>query len=195
MRNKTDRAPLPALPTPSLPTVPTASAKQNGPGPLPALPTPSLPTVPTASAKQNGPTPAPGAHRHRIDAPYTGDGGLGPFCSFDSAPSAPDWRPGTRVGTSESGAQPPVGRTKIFSEGPKRPWTFMKKKRHSRAKTRCETKRTDTPYADRRHCHRTPGGGPWLVLFHRECAQCARLVAGSEGGHLRIWRAAPGRAH
>jgi hypothetical protein len=28
------------------------------------------------------------------------------------------------VGTSESGAQPPVGRTKIFSEGPKRPWTF-----------------------------------------------------------------------
>jgi hypothetical protein len=29
-----------------------------------------------------------------------------------------------RVGTSESGAQPPAGRTKIFSEGPKWTWTF-----------------------------------------------------------------------
>jgi hypothetical protein len=28
------------------------------------------------------------------------------------------------VGTSESGAQPPVGRTKIFSDGPKWTWTF-----------------------------------------------------------------------
>jgi hypothetical protein len=32
-----------------------------------------------------------------------------------SAPDAPDWRPGPRVGTSESGAQPPVGRAKNIS--------------------------------------------------------------------------------
>jgi hypothetical protein len=31
---------------------------------------------------------------------------------------------GPRVGTSESGAQPRIGRTKIFSEGPKWTWTF-----------------------------------------------------------------------
>jgi hypothetical protein len=52
-------------------------------------------------------------------------GSWGPSGSLaTSAPDAPDWRSGQGVGTSESGAQPPVGRTKIFSEGPKWTWTF-----------------------------------------------------------------------
>jgi hypothetical protein len=47
-----------------------------------------------------------------------------PASAPSSAPDAPDSWPDPRVGTSESGAQPPVGRTKIFSEGPKWTWTF-----------------------------------------------------------------------
>jgi hypothetical protein len=36
--------------------------------------------------------------------------------------------------------------------------------------------------------------GP-VRLCAEQCARCARLAVGSGGGHLRIWRAAPGRAH
>jgi hypothetical protein len=149
-----------------------------------------------------------------------------------SAPDAPDWRPGPRVGTSESGAQPPVGRAKNISHvlcfdvasgvtseetrlanfyfrtffgdlvAPGHPWLSLPPppptppRRGANKVDRWPTEHTHCIGTGSVHIAASAGRILGLVrLSGEQCARCARLAGRSEGGHLRIWRAAPDRAH